>query len=75
MFFISTLPGALNEILEDFARFAIGHITFGEPRDHSRNVLRRNGHDGQSVGAGVVLPLAAEHDLEMRNRIVRRSCG
>ena len=58
---------ALDEILEAFAGRAAGDVLFGEARDHFRNILRRNRHDRQAVRTAVVLPLAAQHHLKMRN--------
>ena len=40
-----------------------------EPIHDFGNALRRHGADGETVRARVVLPLAAQHHLEMRHRV------
>ncbi len=60
---------ALDEILETFAGRPVRHVSFRQARDHFRNTLGRNRHDGQAVRAAVVLPLAAQHHLEVRHGV------
>src|SRR5579884_3741076 len=64
------LAGALDEILESFARSASSEITLGEARNDLGNIFRGYCRDRQAVRAGVMFPFAAQHDLKMRNSVV-----
>ena len=63
------LAGALNEGAEGLALLALGHVAAGEALDHVRDALGRHGADGQAVRAAILLPLPAQHHLEMRHGV------
>ena len=65
IFFSSALPMRLMKSLKLSPPAAFGDVAVGEAGDHLRNVFRRNRHDRQSVRTAVVLPFAAEDDLEV----------
>ena len=64
------LADALDEVLERLARIVLGQVAAGDQVDRLRDVARRHRPDRQTVGAGVVAPLAAQHHLEVRDRVV-----
>jgi len=55
----------LDERVEFLGLLAVLHIVIGDLVDRLGDAFGGNRDDGQPVGAGVVLPLAAEHDLEV----------
>ncbi len=63
------LADARDEVMERLGRFTLREIAARDPVDRLGDALRRYRADRQAIGASVVLPLAAEHDLKMRHGV------
>src|SRR5206468_12443835 len=61
------LSDSLDEILKRLASLALSHEAIRDQFHHLRDLLRRHGSHRQAIRTGVILPLAAQHNLEMRN--------
>jgi hypothetical protein len=57
----------LHKRLEGFISISLCHILAGNAVQSLRNSFRRYGANRQAVSAGILRPLAAEDDLEMRD--------
>ena len=61
---------ALDKCLERFILLTLRHIPTRESLHHFGDSLRRDRAHRQTIGAGVVSPLAAQHNLEVRHGVV-----
>jgi len=63
------LADAPAEVLEALARLPVRHVARRDPVHDLRDPLRRDRSDREAERPGVVLPLPAEHDLEVRHGV------
>ena len=61
------LANARHECLEALVALAVTEVVLRDQLDGLRDVLRGNGADHQTVALGVLGPLTAEHDVEVRD--------
>src|SRR6476659_6391430 len=66
------LSNTLDKRLEGFVLLALAHIPTGESFHHFGDSLRRNSAHRQTIRAGVMPPLSAQHNLKMRDCVISR---
>jgi hypothetical protein len=65
--FTSALPSRSMNSVNDSSVLALGDVAVGDALDHLGDVLRGDRERREPERAGVLGPLAAEHDLEVRH--------
>src|SRR5215208_4640620 len=66
------LADALDEGLERFILLALAHVATGESLHNLGDPLGGDGSHRQSIRTRVVSPFAAQHNLEVRYRVIAR---
>ena len=61
------LANSLHELGEPLIRLALLHVEVRNPIERGGHAFRGNRHDRQAVSAGVLFPLTAQYDLEVRH--------
>src|SRR5512145_643269 len=66
------LANPLDKGLKAFLFLTLRHIPARESLHHLRDALRRDRAHGQTIRAGIVRPLATQHNLKVRYGITSR---